>query len=319
MLIHVTTFSAANVGAVIKEVTCEKCAARFVYEMIRRGTGSGTAIYGIGSDSQTAANEAAEALNRFLVDGEDLVACPQCGWFQESMIAKNATRYWYWSPWGVGNRLNPNTTMPTKRGHFPGTPTAVLLDAHNNTVPTMFQRPPDIEPDNVLSIRMFQNEFPPICICCGQPATTTVDLEPQAGINPAISVPACSSCAEAKAKRLRRLKMKLFAMFFSLPLVGLLTLGIMTFVSEENDGGTLLSMTFMLLLAALICGVLAHFFGNSSKDKHMPLKIVRMDWETLICRVRFDDLQCLARVRDHIGTLPLSKNILEYIAASQPC
>ena len=312
MLFQATIYSSAQILCAIKDVTCENCQARFAYEMVRRGTGEGTSIYGL--DNQGAADRAAEraqlAIQKLLVEGEDFVACPACGHFQESMVDRNATRYWYWSPWGTGNRINPNKHSPRVRGSFPGTPTAVLLQATDQGVPagSFFQRPPDIEPDDILSIRMYQGEFPPCCCICFKGATTVVDVVPEGGINPAISVPACLSCVEERRRRKWRRTIGAF-LVVAVPLA----LAWCFFIMSEEGGGDVATM-FGGSVMATLAGLIAAVVVFQSQLKGLPVAIVRMDWETLICRMKFFNTEYRHRVRSYIGRLPLTANLLRHIA-----
>ena len=85
------TYSSTLIRTAIKDVACEKCQCRFTYEMVRRGTGSGHSAYHLdnkGAEAR-AVTKAADALVKILIEGDDIVACPSCGWFQQEMVQKN--------------------------------------------------------------------------------------------------------------------------------------------------------------------------------------------------------------------------------------
>lgn len=98
MFVHVRTFTAALSGSVIKLVTCEQCNEEYAYRLIRRGQGTGSAVYGIGSGAAKLRAEqgAAKALKKRLERGIDPVPCPDCGWIQETMVRELRRRRHRW-------------------------------------------------------------------------------------------------------------------------------------------------------------------------------------------------------------------------------
>src|SRR6476646_5729630 len=96
--VEVTHFNAATTHAVVRDVRCEKCGCAYRYELIRRGEGMGSAVYGIasGSAQRRAARRAQALLDEHLANGIDPVACPDCGWFQAAMVREFRERHYVW-------------------------------------------------------------------------------------------------------------------------------------------------------------------------------------------------------------------------------
>jgi hypothetical protein len=318
-MIHFESYSAAQAGAVVKDVTCEKCGARFVYEMVRRASFSRVAAYGIGLDKELVAQNAVGALDRMLAEDEDAVACPACGWFQASMVAKNAKRFWNWTPWGMGNKIDPNAGTPPIRGHFPGCPTGILVkgDAAGTA---FFRRVPEVEPDNVLSIRMFQHELPPCCHNCLGPAESETMVVPRSETRPAITFPTCGACAQRVGKRRLVYGLKMFALMTLLFWGAAAVFGtLMVFDDRNNNIANSIGVLVVLGIVGAPIGAAIYTVASmmTSKREYLAVHVLRMDWERLVCRVKFDNRSYLEHVRKHIGTVPISDTLLQYIAEMQ--
>jgi hypothetical protein len=85
-------------GAVLKLVRCEQCAAEYVYQMQRTATGGGTSLLFLDNEgaADRAAARAEQSLQRKLERGVDLVPCPACGWYQQTMFVKARRQYRRW-------------------------------------------------------------------------------------------------------------------------------------------------------------------------------------------------------------------------------
>ena len=83
-----TVMKASATGSVIREVKCVHCPITYYYVLRRTGRGRRTAHLWIGQREAKmfAAAEAKETLARYLADGVDAVACPNCGYYQPDMI-----------------------------------------------------------------------------------------------------------------------------------------------------------------------------------------------------------------------------------------
>lgn len=75
-------------GSVTREADCECCGCRFAYDVRRLGLGSGH--LGLFNASKAADNDLQNALRK--ADG--MVACPDCGHFQASMLRRQR---WAWT------------------------------------------------------------------------------------------------------------------------------------------------------------------------------------------------------------------------------
>jgi hypothetical protein len=92
-------------GAVLKLVQCGRCRTEYVYQMHRVGYGSHSSML-FAPDPMSgvrAWNNAAAALHRSLLQEVDPVPCPQCGHYQDDMVA--AIR-WRLDGW-IRDRLQP--------------------------------------------------------------------------------------------------------------------------------------------------------------------------------------------------------------------
>ncbi len=85
-------------GSVLKTVHCMNCSIDYVYQLKRRGVGTGASLYGLNNEGALdRAKDAAEAnLNTLLDRDFDAVPCPICGWYQEFMIPKVRHTKWQW-------------------------------------------------------------------------------------------------------------------------------------------------------------------------------------------------------------------------------
>jgi hypothetical protein len=94
MILHFKTFTAKRTGNRMETVVCEKCKTKFHYELIRIGTGKGTAIYGLGKGA--ASRRASAAADRDLakrLDREaEMVPCPKCHWVNQELIDRYRRR-----------------------------------------------------------------------------------------------------------------------------------------------------------------------------------------------------------------------------------
>jgi hypothetical protein len=312
-VIHVTSYFKALVATTVKDVSCEKCATPFVYEMIRRVVASDFSIAGINARGmqERADTGAMNALEYALAADEDPVACPSCAWFQSSMVARNERRYWHWSPWGTGYRLNPNAGTPRVIGHFPGTPTAIAISTEGHTSGSFFRRPPDIEPGNILSLRLFQGEFPSYCCNCFGAADQEEELRSKAGTFPAITIPVCDACVKAFDRRQLRYQVKYFLLFL---IPSSLVCALIPFLMKFEDGWK--DYLFFSLVGCVAGSMLImRLFFYGVQRRGIPVKIEHVDGETLIGRVCFVNDDYRDRVRNHIAALPLSSELLEFIAA----
>jgi hypothetical protein len=92
-------------GMVLKLVQCGECGTEYVYQMQRVGYGSHSSTV-IAPDSMStihAWNRAAADLNRRLLQEVDPVPCPQCGHYQDDMVASIR---WQLNGW-IRDRLQP--------------------------------------------------------------------------------------------------------------------------------------------------------------------------------------------------------------------
>lgn len=98
MLIQGTTFDAARIAPVMRQVHCEKCGCDYAYEMIRRGTAATSTTMGLFAAKRQAAalEKAGESLKQQLAQDHDPVGCPDCGWIQSTMVADLRLRSYRW-------------------------------------------------------------------------------------------------------------------------------------------------------------------------------------------------------------------------------
>ena len=81
-------FAASRRGRAVKFVTCEKCGVGYVYAVDRTVRAASFSILFLDNDgARRRANEKARTgLERALGNAVDPLACPDCGWYQVSMI-----------------------------------------------------------------------------------------------------------------------------------------------------------------------------------------------------------------------------------------
>jgi hypothetical protein len=70
----------------VKEAKCEQCDCEYFYQVFRSATGRSTAF--LVADHHSAQQQADEELLDLLIDACDPVPCPNCGWYQQNMVAR---------------------------------------------------------------------------------------------------------------------------------------------------------------------------------------------------------------------------------------
>src|SRR4051794_26124698 len=87
-------YAAAQTGSVVRHVECEKCNCFYAYELVRRGTGRATSPYMLNNAGaqRRADRRAAADLRKQLRTGVDPAACPDCGWYQATMVREMRRR-----------------------------------------------------------------------------------------------------------------------------------------------------------------------------------------------------------------------------------
>ncbi len=98
-------YRSTSIGVRIVEVTCEKCAAVYFYELARVGKGAVSAPYAIGSDTaaQKSTDLAEANLNQRLTDESELVPCPKCFWINEELVTGyRRGQYRGWTKFALG-------------------------------------------------------------------------------------------------------------------------------------------------------------------------------------------------------------------------
>jgi hypothetical protein len=296
------TYTSTAAQRAIKRVACEKCGCQFAYQMIRCYSHSGHSVYGLDNQGarQRAVGGAAQKVASAITHHEDPVACPQCGWFQQSMVTKNLRRTWSWTPWGSGSNIDPNRDYPHKLGHFPGMPTAVRVQAGTNVPvePVPLQHPPDIEPGGAITLRLTGDRLPTCCCMCLGPS--------QSGFRAGnFLVPVCLPCKQ-KASRIRFFKaLKWISLpgLILLPLAILAALILRLTVSSTAPLGTFLFVTFMVLfLVAFLsagAGMLLWIWLRGSEG--LMAEAISGDAISLTCRIRFENPQYAQRVQQAIA------------------
>ena len=78
----------ARTGSRLIQVDCDKCGCRYFYELVRLGTGSATAPYGIGTNlaAKSAEKQSERDLEQRLAREAELVPCPNCRWINEELV-----------------------------------------------------------------------------------------------------------------------------------------------------------------------------------------------------------------------------------------
>jgi hypothetical protein len=86
---HGRNFEASSIGVRLVEVVCDQCGTKYFYELLRIGSGAGTAPYWIGQGSaeRSATIGARRDLDKRLNDEAELVPCPKCHWINDHLIA----------------------------------------------------------------------------------------------------------------------------------------------------------------------------------------------------------------------------------------
>lgn len=89
-----TTYTTDVRGRAAKEMTCERCGARFVYFVYRTGAGTGESVLWLDNAGAQAraARRASEDLQQNLAKAVDPVACVACGWYQADMVGVERRR-----------------------------------------------------------------------------------------------------------------------------------------------------------------------------------------------------------------------------------
>lgn len=89
MFVYVSkVFTATATGSRFKEVTCEKCAKHFFYELSRMGVGASSAPYMLGQGAAKTNSEkrAAVDLQKRLMKDQEAIPCPACQWINLAAI-----------------------------------------------------------------------------------------------------------------------------------------------------------------------------------------------------------------------------------------
>src|SRR5262249_55022516 len=86
--VHVESFTEYATGAVLRAVECERCRAKYFYELARFAKGTGSAVYGIGKEAarKRAKRAAEKKLTKLLQRDNEAVPCPNCKWLQSEMV-----------------------------------------------------------------------------------------------------------------------------------------------------------------------------------------------------------------------------------------
>lgn len=97
--LSVSTYTATITGKGWKGCRCEACGQEFVYHVTRVGQSTGLAPYGIGAESarEGAARAAHKRAAAALAHAVNAVACPACGWFQQSMVSAKRFKHVAWA------------------------------------------------------------------------------------------------------------------------------------------------------------------------------------------------------------------------------
>jgi hypothetical protein len=91
-------YSATLAGSVLKLVLCENCGVEYVYRLERTAMGSGTSMLFLDNQGARAraAHQADDRLRALLAHEVEAVPCPDCGWYQRSMIPKARSDHAHW-------------------------------------------------------------------------------------------------------------------------------------------------------------------------------------------------------------------------------
>lgn len=90
MFVWWNDLTAHRFGSVEKTVNCEKCGADYVYALFCEVTGNAISLFSLDNAgaARRAEARAEQKLQNALEHGVDVRPCPQCGHFQDNMIAK---------------------------------------------------------------------------------------------------------------------------------------------------------------------------------------------------------------------------------------
>jgi hypothetical protein len=93
------TLTAEEQGSTAVTVRCESCYSEYYYRLDCAAYGSAQAPYGLGAAfaKKRARKEAKRRLERMLQTETLAVPCPQCGWFQQSMVSQLRAPLLPWS------------------------------------------------------------------------------------------------------------------------------------------------------------------------------------------------------------------------------
>ncbi len=89
MFVSWKQFTSSSAAKICVGVECERCGCGYFYEMSRIGTGTGTALYGIGQAgaSRAAQDSSLTDLQQRLATEAELVPCPNCHWINDELVA----------------------------------------------------------------------------------------------------------------------------------------------------------------------------------------------------------------------------------------
>ncbi|MBI1372714.1 MAG: hypothetical protein GC159_08130 [Phycisphaera sp.] len=92
-------YTATMKGSTMKRADCESCKQAYYYKVERSATGEGSSILWLDNEgaSDRASSAAEVALKAALDKAVDLVACPNCGYFQKNMVSRGKWRRFGWT------------------------------------------------------------------------------------------------------------------------------------------------------------------------------------------------------------------------------
>src|SRR4051794_22261082 len=87
---YALTYTVTLTASTTKKVVCEKCGHLYCYEAKRKASGEGMSLLFLDNrGARTRAESyAADDLQMRLQKAIEAVPCPECGWYQEHMVAK---------------------------------------------------------------------------------------------------------------------------------------------------------------------------------------------------------------------------------------
>jgi hypothetical protein len=299
-------FTSTATQAAIKVVECEHCQCQFAYQMIRRYSGEGYSPYSVDNAGarNRAVNKAQGLALAAIHQHEDPVACPGCGRYQRTMIDKNRARFWRWTPWGKGNNIDPEM-QPHIRGHFPGAPTAVPLipGTHQPSGVPTYERPPDLEPDGAVAIRLGRDPLATCCcVCLGAP-------ENALRVGP-LQIPICKPCRQEMSKLRLRRGSKIVLM----PAAIVYALFLITFFLATGLNDVALNpeqrFGFPLLLAIpslVMGGIISLMWWNARGTNYArPAQQVGFDPVSLVCKIKFANPQYIEQIQAVVARTPVA-------------